>query len=75
MLPDEGLRQHFLTEFTLFYHHNRDPGVFDDMIPWERDILLNLLAKEVEEENLRIKLEQQANKNKAKKPVRIKKNR
>lgn len=57
MLPDEGLRQHFLTTFTLFYHHNRDPKVFDDMIPWEREIYLAMLAKEVEEENLRIQLE------------------
>jgi len=72
-LPDEGLRQYFLTTFTLFHHHNKDPRVFDDMIPWERDILLNLLAKEVEEENLRMQLEAISNKNKGRKPSRINK--
>lgn len=52
MLPKDGLRQHYLINHNLLYHHHIDPRIFDDMMPWERDIELNFIIKEVEEENL-----------------------
>ena len=46
----------------LMYHHKIDPRIFDDVIPWEKEMYLHLMAREIEEENLRTKL-MEANKN------------
>ncbi len=34
--------------------------MYDDMVPWERDVLISLLVQEVEKENEKRKLEEQA---------------
>lgn len=60
MLPVEGLKHHFTVNFTLLYHHKMDVRIFDDMLPWERDVYLQLMAKEIEEENLKIQMEESA---------------
>jgi hypothetical protein len=31
--------------------------MFDDMIPWEKDLYISLMIKQVEEENLKAQLE------------------
>ena len=42
------------------YHHKIMPDTFDNMIPWEKDIYVNMLIRKVEEENEKIKLENAA---------------
>ena len=39
-------------------HHKYSLTELDNMIPWERDIYVNLLIKHIAEENERIKREQ-----------------
>ena len=39
-------------------HHNYSLTELDNMIPWEREIYINLLIKHIEEENERIQREQ-----------------
>ena len=39
-------------------HHNYSLTELDNMIPWERDIYVNLLIKHFAEENERIQREQ-----------------
>lgn len=42
------------------YYHKLIPQTFDDMIPWEKEIYVNMLIKRVEEENEKIKLDKAA---------------
>jgi hypothetical protein len=60
MLPENALRQHFETNFNLLYHHKLDIRLFDSMVPWERDVFLTMMVQTVEEENLRLKLQESA---------------
>ena len=39
-------------------HHNYSLTELDNMIPWERDVYVNLLIKYIQEENERTKREQ-----------------
>lgn len=48
-----ALKHYYMTNFTLLYHHKIDFNVFESCMPWERDLYLNLLTQEVENENLR----------------------
>jgi len=34
--------------------------IFENMVPWERDVYLNMMIKEIEDENLKLKLEASA---------------
>ena len=43
----------------MMQHHKYSLTELDNMIPWERDIYVNLLIKHIAEENERIKREQQ----------------
>ena len=36
------------------------PEAFDNMIPWEKDIYINMLVQKVKEENDKIEMEQSA---------------
>ena len=42
----------------MMQHHNYSLTELDNMIPWEREIYVSLLIKYVQEENERIKQEQ-----------------
>ena len=42
----------------MMQHHKYSLTELDNMIPWERDIYVNLLIKHIAEENERIKREQ-----------------
>jgi len=44
-----------LTNFALMQHHNYSLSDVENMIPFEREIYLNLLKTHIEEENKRIK--------------------
>jgi len=43
----------------MMQHHKYSLTELDNMIPWEREIYVNLLIKHIAEENERIKREQQ----------------
>lgn len=49
-----------MTFFNLFYDHKRDPRILDDLVPWERDIMIQMMIQKIEEENLKL---QQAKQN------------
>jgi hypothetical protein len=44
----------------MLYHHKIDPRIFDEMLPFEKDIYVGMLVAKVEEENEKLKLEQSA---------------
>ena len=46
--------------FNLFYYHQIQPNTFEEMIPWEKDIYVDMLVSKVQEENEKKKLEQSA---------------
>lgn len=56
---DENLKTHFQVNFSLLYDHKIDFHVFDDLMPWERSIYLNMLSDKMKEENDKEKLRQQ----------------
>lgn len=43
-------------------HHKYSLSELDNMLPWERNIYIDLLVKYLEEEKERIKLQRQTNK-------------
>jgi hypothetical protein len=49
----------FKMNFSLMQHHHYSLTELENMIPWERAAYVTLLAQHVEEENDRIKAEQQ----------------
>lgn len=50
-LPPGGLTNHFMMNFNLLWYHKIPVDWSDNMMPWERDIYLEMLFKKVEEEN------------------------
>ena len=46
----------------MMQHHKYSLTELDNMIPWEREIYVNLLAKWIKEENERIKEEERKSK-------------
>lgn len=56
--------------FSLLYHHKMDIRIFEDMVPWERDIYVGMLIGEVEEENMKMQLAETAARAAGKKVVR-----
>ena len=58
MLSHDSLFNYYETNFALMQHHKYSLTELDNMIPWEREIYVNLLAKWIKEENDRIKEEE-----------------
>jgi hypothetical protein len=52
------LKEFFTLNFSMWHHHNVPLNTFDDMLPWERDLYINMKAQKVEEENEKLKLEE-----------------
>ncbi|SVD39361.1 uncharacterized protein METZ01_LOCUS392215, partial [marine metagenome] len=44
--------------FALMQHHKYSLTELENMIPWEREVYVNLLSNFIKEENDRIKLKQ-----------------
>ncbi len=61
-LYHDNLRNYYKTNFALMQHHKYSLTELDNMIPWEREIYVNMLAQYLEEEKQR--MEQQAANNK-----------
>tara|TARA_B100001057_G_scaffold395911_1_gene405553 strand:- start:23726 stop:23902 length:177 start_codon:yes stop_codon:yes gene_type:complete len=49
---------HYKTNFALMQHHKYSLTELNDMIPWERDVYINLLIAHLKEEEARIKAQQ-----------------
>jgi len=44
------LADYYLTNFSLYYDLKKDPTMFDNMMPFERSIYLDLLQQRLQEE-------------------------
>jgi hypothetical protein len=51
----ENLGNHYKTNFALIQHHKYSLTELENMIPWERDVYVNMLLQHLEEENEKIK--------------------
>ena len=60
-MAHEDLESYFKTNFALMQHHKYSLTELENMIPWEREVYLNLLQQFVEEENLKAQQEQGLN--------------
>ena len=52
-MAHEDLESYFKTNFALMQHHKYSLTELENMIPWEREVYLNLLQQYIEEENLK----------------------
>lgn len=59
MFSHENLLNYYKTNFALIQHHKYSLSELEDMMPFERDIYVALLAQHIKEENDRIR-EQEA---------------
>ena len=55
----DSLENYYKTNFALMQHHNYSLTELEDMIPWERDVYVNLLIAHIQEEERRQKQEEQ----------------
>ena len=60
-MAHEDLESYFKTNFALMQHHKYSLTDLENMIPWEREVYLNLLQQYIEEENLKAQQEQGLN--------------
>jgi len=51
----DNLGNYFQTNFALLQHHKYSLTELDNMIPWERQVYLDLLMKHIDEENERVR--------------------
>jgi hypothetical protein len=51
----DNLKNYYTTNFALMQHHKYSLTELELMLPWERDIYVNMLAQYIEEENEKIK--------------------
>jgi len=56
----DNLGNYYQTNFALMQHHKYSLTELDNMLPWERDIYVNMLLGYLEEETERIKSQQKA---------------
>ena len=60
-MAHEDLESYFKTNFALMQPHKYSLTELENMIPWEREVYLNLLQQYIEEENLKAQQEQGLN--------------
>ena len=58
MLSHDSLFNYYETNFAMMQHHKYSLTELENMMPWEREIYVNLFAKWIKEENERIKEEE-----------------
>jgi hypothetical protein len=51
----ENLGNYYRTNFALMQHHKYSLTELENMLPWERDVYVNMLLQHLEEENEKIK--------------------
>jgi len=52
---------YYKVNFGLMQHHNWSLEEIENMIPWERDVYMNLLMQHIEEENDRMREQERNN--------------
>jgi len=52
------LQNYYKTNFALIQHHKYSLAEIENMLPWERDVYVNMLIRYLEEENEKIKQKQ-----------------
>ena len=57
MLSHDSVENYYKTNFGLMQHHKYSLTELEDMMPWEREIYINLLSQHIEEENKKIEKE------------------
>lgn len=62
MLSHDTLFNYYTTNFTMKYFHGYSAEELDGMIPWERDITINLLGQQLKKEAEEARLRAQQNK-------------
>jgi len=50
----DSLMNHYKTNFALMQHHKYSLTELNDMMPWERDVYVNLLIAHLAEEERRM---------------------
>lgn len=58
MLSHNNLGNIFQTNFAMVQHHKYSFSEIENMMPWERDIYVQMLLNHVEEENEKMKQQQ-----------------
>ena len=53
----DSLENYYKTNFALMQHHKYSLTELENMIPWERDVYVNLLIAHIQEEERRQKAE------------------
>lgn len=52
-MAHENLESYYKTNFSLVQHHKYSLTEIENMLPWERDIYIELLKQHLEEEKLK----------------------
>tara|TARA_B100000902_G_C27277817_1_gene899840 strand:- start:1503 stop:1688 length:186 start_codon:yes stop_codon:yes gene_type:complete len=55
----DSLENYYKTNFALMQHHKYSLTELENMMPWERDVYVNLLIAHIQEEERRQKSEEQ----------------
>ena len=55
----DTLENYFTMNFSLMQHHKYSLTEIENMIPWEREIYVSMLMKHIQDENERLKQQQQ----------------
>ncbi len=56
----DSLENYYKTNFALMQHHKYSLTELENMIPWERDVYVNLIIAHIQEEERRQKADEQA---------------
>ncbi len=59
-LNHDNLSNYFQTNFALMQHHKYSLTELDNMLPWERQLYIDMLMRHIEEENEKQKEQQRA---------------
>tara|TARA_Y100001970_G_scaffold281987_1_gene393905 strand:+ start:4967 stop:5152 length:186 start_codon:yes stop_codon:yes gene_type:complete len=54
----DSLENYYKTNFALMQHHKYSLTELENMMPWERDVYVNLLIAHIQEEERRQKMEE-----------------
>jgi len=58
MLCHDSLGNLYNTNFALMQHHKYSLTELENMIPWEREVYVNMIVKFIKDENERLKQQQ-----------------
>ena len=62
MFGYENLGNHYQTNFAMMQYHKYSLTELENMIPWEKDVYVNMLIKYLEQENEKMKINKQQRK-------------